>query len=602
MKQTSIKLIVIVIAGLFLLSLLKGSADSQSFWERRQKSQEDLRKKSLGKDSEEKPGTETAVPKAEEKAPSAVTGLDEEEDFLLFPELDEEEGEAFEPTPFPLLIDPLDDLGNKNITKIADKDTVINPDDIKVNDAYGSIKTVFVAKDWKDKPFIIHIQDAHVNYDAQVSIAHLVEELLENYGINVVCVEGGIADDQNLNQFRLSGPRANRIEVAKKYLKNGEFSGVEYLYGVTGYPLLTRGIEEEKVYLDQMDAYHEIDSIRQKARDYMDSLKTNIDNLKSAIFSKELNELETNRSNYIADKMSLTDYTKFLSEKTKDLDIEVKDKFSNLAHLMETVEMEDQIDFPGVDVERGKLIDTLNKSLKKSQSDELNDKLIQFRTGDIKASEFYTYLSSLNKGDLSKDYPNLALYTKYITTFDKIDTYKLFKEIDDLEKEVKAKLYENKDQEQLDKISTDFAILREFIELGLTPDEYSYYRDNESEITPDNWIPFIKKKSKEHKLKKSIPGNKAAVDKIIPKLQNFYKIAILRDKVLVERTLAQINNSKSKIAIMVAGGFHTPRITGIMRTLGVSYVVIAPKITNPTEPGLYDKVLKEQKEYREQGR
>lgn len=587
MKRINVKFIAIFVLGFFALALFKGSAQSQSYWERRQKSQEQLRKKKLGAQKEEK--------KPEKKTPKTpIKSATETKSKKPAPKAEDIVEDAIsEPWSFPAGFGAAIDLGNKEIKKLADKATYINPNSISVPDAYGTIKEVHLSDKGKEAPFIIHIQDAHVNYDAQISIAHLTEELLADYGVNLICVEGSTTDDARIVRFRLNAPLESRLPVAQKYLREGLFNGVEYLYGITDYGLDIRGIEEKEIYDKNLDAYFEIEKYRVNARKYLDSLKTNLLNLKSVVFSRDLNELEDNKNNYNSETITLTAYVKFLDRKSKAAETDIKSGYKNLAYLLETIEMEEKIDFPGVDAERDEFITAIKKKLGKSKSKKIDENQAKFRTGDMAAAEFYTYLLSLKKGDISKEYPNLALYADYINTFDKIDTYALFKEIDTLDKALRVKFYKNEEQKELDKLSTDFSIIREFVELGLTPDEYSYYQTIRNGLDIGDWASYIKSLQNKHNLKKKLPKNISSVKKIIPKLETFYRTAIHRDKILVERTLEHIKNSDANVCVMVCGGFHTPRITGIMRRLGVSYIVIAPKITNPTEPGLYDKVIRE---------
>jgi hypothetical protein len=42
----------------------------------------------------------------------------------------------------------------------------------------------------KDGPVVIHIQEAHANYDAQKNIQNILEHLSENYGVKLVLLEG----------------------------------------------------------------------------------------------------------------------------------------------------------------------------------------------------------------------------------------------------------------------------------------------------------------------------------------------------------------------------------------------------------------------------
>ena len=69
----------------------------------------------------------------------------------------------------------------------------------------GSINTIGVPKDigsvksryaGNGAKIIIHIQDAHCNYEAQTNIAKMLEHLIKKYNVNFVAVEGadGVVD------------------------------------------------------------------------------------------------------------------------------------------------------------------------------------------------------------------------------------------------------------------------------------------------------------------------------------------------------------------------------------------------------------------------
>src|SRR3989338_3034901 len=75
---------------------------------------------------------------------------------------------------------------------------------------------------------IIHIQDAHANYQAQKHLAAIVDALAKTYGIQLVLVEGGV-DNASLSYLRRYATPEKRQQVAEEFLKAGEISGEEYL-------------------------------------------------------------------------------------------------------------------------------------------------------------------------------------------------------------------------------------------------------------------------------------------------------------------------------------------------------------------------------------
>ena len=67
------------------------------------------------------------------------------------------------------------------------EEIVANPDKIVIPRDFGLVKSKYIGKNGK---LLIHIQDAHCNYEAQTNIAKILEALVKNYNVNLVSVEG----------------------------------------------------------------------------------------------------------------------------------------------------------------------------------------------------------------------------------------------------------------------------------------------------------------------------------------------------------------------------------------------------------------------------
>ena len=96
---------------------------------------------------------------------------------------------------------------------------------ISIHKDNGLIKDLFQGTNGK---LIVHIQDAHVNYEGQKSLARILENLIEEHGIELVLVEGGFGD-VGLSSLRYFSTQKRREEIADTYLKKGMIAGEEYL-------------------------------------------------------------------------------------------------------------------------------------------------------------------------------------------------------------------------------------------------------------------------------------------------------------------------------------------------------------------------------------
>ncbi|MCK4802650.1 hypothetical protein KAS33_03170, partial [bacterium] len=256
---------------------------------------------------------------------------------------------------------------------------------------------------------------------------------------------------------------------------------------------------------------------------------------------------------------------------------------------------------------------------KKLTNDELSDLLIMsldYRLGKVTSAEYYTYLQSLSsrmeKGIRSQDpriltelvtskegkneYPNLNLYIKYNKLYDKINQNRLFSEISELEQELKERLCEKEEERKLVKLSRMLDVLKDLVALKISNEDLAYYYKHRDEITPGMFSNFITV----HKLGVDTLANQGGRPKgdmaqerssakavvaglslrlaTLSKFEEFYRIALKRNQALVNNTISRMEREAVKVAVLIAGGFHTPGITELLRDRNISYVVVTPRL------------------------
>ena len=96
----------------------------------------------------------------------------------------------------------------------------LDPEDIFIPDQYGSIIETHKGTNGK---LIIHVQDAHANYEGQINAAKILESLIEDVNLNVILPEGQF-DERGYKYLRDRLPLEERIEVADRLVKNGYFT------------------------------------------------------------------------------------------------------------------------------------------------------------------------------------------------------------------------------------------------------------------------------------------------------------------------------------------------------------------------------------------
>jgi len=413
-----------------------------------------------------------------------------------------------------------------------------DPAYITIPEQYGTIIETHKGTNGKT---IIHIQDAHMNYEGQKNEAMLIESLLEDYGLNLILLEGKVTDF-NFNYIRERASVEERAQKADELLKDGVINGVNYVNIATDYPMNIQGIEDKKIYDDNRDGLWEIDKFKGLAAEYVDKMTAASDAIKSGIYNNALLDLDTKKKEYDAEKIDLLGYYEYLYGKAEETSIPLY-TFPNFQSLINANNLEKKID------------------------------LAKIRDGSASDEEMDTY-------------------SEYLEATRELNINELFKEEPLLEDVVQNALATTYDQKKLLKISKALSVMGNLLKIKVVPEEYNYFMENKKDFDAQFWSDFLEQKSRELGISADIPSNYYVVNDNLAKVANFYSIAAERDKVFLEKTNEHIQKAGAETAILVAGGFHTPTLTDLLADAGYSYIVISPKVTTETNDELYRSALK----------
>jgi phosphomannomutase len=474
----------------------------------------------------------------------------------------------------------------------APKEVVTNPENVVIPREFGLVKSKSASA--ADK-LIIHIQDAHCNYEAQSNIAKILETLIKNDSLRLVSVEGadGVIDT---SWFKAFPDDAVRKEVADYFMKKGEITGPEFLSITTDLPIKLFGAETRAYYIENLNAFTSSYPLKADTERYLNTIKAALNKLKGFIYNDDLRDMDSKSADYESKKIQFNDYVRFLQAEAEKAKLNIR-AYDNFFKLVNVLIYEKKIDFSVTDKERTNLIDDLTKRLAKDAITQLVTQSISFKIGKISSVDYYNYLKALaaaNNIDLAKSYPNLYNYIIYNSVYSKIENEKLFNDIKQIETDIKEKLFANDDQRQLEKLSRHADILLGLINIKLLNGDFDYYKANKDAFSTGIFTDFIQKKGAQFGLAIVIDPVSDAVAKSISKLEDFYAIAIKRDKALVDNTLAQMQKTGEKIAVLVTGGFHSEGITRLLEKEGVSFMVVCPSITKDV-PTPYIQVLTNQR-------
>ena len=464
-----------------------------------------------------------------------------------------------------------------------DLDRISIPRDIAITKDIGKTE---------DRKIIINIKDAHDNYAAQRSIMEILENLLVNYDVRLIGIEGseGYVDTSIISSF----PEDKAKELTSDYLmKEGKMSAGECFAALSETPVTLYGIDDSALYLKNYNAFLNLLEFKKENLKYVDILRKALYALEDKIFSSDLKEL--NRNSVLNGNLK-KGFTKrwYLIKSIGEKNGVKQGDYPNIDALTRAIEAEKKIDYDATNAERDEILDLLAKKLEKVQLEDLVLKSLAFKLGRSSKSQFYSYLLRLAKTEKldSYLYEHLERFCEYVTVYESIDIAMLMDEIDDYECCIKDKIYRNDEERELTGLLKDTEILHNLYSIRLTNGQLRYLMSHMRNFRSGIFIDFIKKQYDKFGL--ALPSEFGEVIPIFDKLPtaiSFYEAATARNRKMVENTIEQMRKSGVTSAAIVTGGFHTRGITDILRSDKVSYLILLPRFNAKKNKRPYVTVL-----------
>ena len=161
---------------------------------------------------------------------------------------------------------------------------VLTPETLTVPKELGTVSERHSLSSTGSK-FIVIIQDAHADYQAQKNFAGILATLAGGNGLRLILAEGGTGDI-SLRHLRGYSTPAGRERMADKMLKQGLFAGHEYLDVVSVLPLILWGIEAPELYESNLKALIRTEELRLELEPKLDQIAAVISRLEPRLLSE----------------------------------------------------------------------------------------------------------------------------------------------------------------------------------------------------------------------------------------------------------------------------------------------------------------------------
>jgi hypothetical protein len=444
---------------------------------------------------------------------------------------------------------------------------------------YGSVREVHISQR-PGAPLVIHIQDAHGIVEAQRNIAGMIAALAdspspwkgegrgggEKERVPLLVGVEGAAGPFNLGPYR-DWPDAEAVKkVADYFLVDGTLGGPEFAALTSPRPPVLWGVEDPGPYLANVAALKASFAKKQVLQKALSGYHAAIAKLKTTFYSRELKEFDTRFQAYQDGRETLAAYMKFLGAGSSP----------NLRLLHQALTAEESLDFKVVERERRSLADRLARGLPKTDLDALVHHSLEHRAGALGYGDYYRHVESLcrrNRVALD-DLPQFKAYMAYVRLAESINRDALLDEIPRRERHVADGLALTPEQKKLVALTRRLALLDKL---------------STQAMSPQDWVAYENERHNIHRLPRdlrSLPLPSAGegrgggwFESILAPFENFCSTAVARNTALVNNLTRRMERRNISSAVLVAGGFHTEGITRLLKEGGVSYMVVAPKIT-----------------------
>lgn len=416
--------------------------------------------------------------------------------------------------------------------------------------AYGTVRKVSVPQHWvPGSPVVIHIQDVHMNQEAQWHIRETVRALIQSHQVDLIALEGATREI-NLQPF-VDFPSHRAVKVTADYLlKKNKITGPIHA-AMTANEALPKilGIDDPIHYAANIRAYQKASVQSVRTRSEMEVISANLQARQRKIYSPKLMEFDEKAQAYQKGILSLGDYARLLAEKAGGAPP------SSVRSFLEALTLENKLDFKQVERERTSLIAALTPRLDESNVKFLLSQTIAYRSGQIRYAEFYDRLTELCrlKGLSLFQFPALASYVRYVGASDRIDGNRLQEDIADLEKRTYNRLGRSPEERALVLESFRIRLAEKLVNFSLSPVDWKDYRASNPPGAKTNLFQF----------------------------ESFYREAQARDVAMSENLLKSINASGSppiRSVVLVTGGYHSEGMTQLLVRQGVTVVSFVPRI------------------------
>ena len=514
----------------------------------------------------------------------------------------------------------------------------------------GTVDALYEASGSANPQFILHIQNAHANYEAQIKIKQLLGYMNKKYGFKTIFVEGASAK-LDADYLRLFPDAKSNNELCDALAKQGELTGAELFLmeqtadqrpettdprRATASRLKSQvsslkssgvealGIEQAKLYRSNYDALKKVFGAETDVNRFFAGFDSKLDRVASTTFTPEARQLIADWKRFEQGRREFMPFVRSLAAKSKKImKVDLESLFAQvgwpqISRLLVIQQLEKDLNKEKGLAEKAALIKMLRT---KKVSKELLASLESFNEGSVSVGKSATEVSPRQvlerlaseagpKGFKFSDYPAFSLFAGYVTLRSELDPKVLFEEIDYLFTQMLDTLAQDPQQKLLLTLYRDGELLRKLLHLQLNRAQWRQVLTNREQIAIPALVARLKSavQTTDRRLAtsdrlQSPVSSLQAVGDVMPKAfsakmtevfnagLSFYDFAHQREAVFYKEMQDAMSQRKITKAILITGGFHTDGMSDMFRENAVSYGIVTPRLAEKSDENLYRSIM-----------
>lgn len=438
---------------------------------------------------------------------------------------------------------------------------------------------------------LINVQDAHTKIGAQHSIAKILDNLVKNYDLKLVAMEGAasMVDTSIVSAF----PVAQARRTAGEFLmKEGRISAGEFYAMISDNPVKLYGAEDPELYRANLEVFKDLVANKAAVRKELQGLARAVSELEAKVYSQPLREIAGKTLIHRKGDIRFSEYWDFFSRLARTHGVDYT-RYANLNKLARTVSLEKEIDFVQAGLERDRLMKELEGKLSKDDLAKLILAALQFKRNRITPGAFHLTLSRLAQAAAINPLTgkNIIRYSQYVVLYESIDLIAIFEEAELFEAELRRRLFANSDERLLADLARSVGLLSRLLDTTLAGADYAEYERDAASCE----VAAIRQTLCALASRYAVPAETYvdfdALERAVPSARKFYELASARNKALLENTLARMKTEGVRVAALVSGGFHSEGISELLDQKRLSYMVVMPKFAEDSGDRPYIAII-----------